>query len=71
MTYLEVLDTIFTLEVQIVLENFSVSMLLMEVAKCYKIVEFPKISINMENFKTFYESETASRWKEIIQRPIK
>ena len=71
MTYLEVLDTIFTLEVQIVLENFSISMLLMEVAKCYKIVEFPKISINMENFKTFYESETASRRKEIIQRPIK
>ena len=32
------------------LENSSVSMLLMEVSKCWKIIEFPKISIKMKNF---------------------
>ena len=38
-----------TLDVQIV------SMLLMEVLKCWKIVEFLTISIKIKNFKTFYE----------------
>ena len=38
----------------------------MEVSKCWKIVEFPKISIKIKNCKTFYEAKTASRLKEII-----
>ena len=42
-------------------------MLLMKVSKCWKIVEFPKISIKMKNFKTFYEDQTKSLFKEIIQ----
>ena len=39
----------------------------MEVWKCWKIVEFPKISIKIKNCKTFYEVQTARRVKEIIQ----
>ena len=39
----------------------------MEVPKCSKIVEFPKIFIKMKNCKTFYEAQTASHLKEIIQ----
>ena len=39
----------------------------MEVSKCWKIVEFPKIPIKMKNCKTFHEVQTASRLKEIIQ----
>ena len=31
------------------------------------MVQFPKISIEMRNCKTFYEGQTASRVKEIIQ----
>ena len=42
-------------------------MLLMEVSKFWNIVEFPKLSIKMENFKTFYEAQTESRFQEIIQ----
>ena len=38
-----------------------------ELSKCWKIVEFPKISIKMKNCKTFYEAQTTSRLKEIIQ----
>ena len=34
-----------------------------------KKVEFPKISIKVKNFKTFYESQTAICLKEIIQPP--
>ena len=41
----------------------------MEVLKCWETVEFPKISIKMKNYKTFYEAQTAIRLKEIIQRP--
>ena len=44
--------------------NVSVSVLLMEVSKCRKIVEFPKISIKMKNFKTFDKDQTASHLKE-------
>ena len=44
-------------------------MLLMEVSKYWKIVEFPKISFKMKYFKILYEAQTASRLKEIIQRP--
>ena len=36
-------------------------------SKCWKIVEFPKISIKMKNCKTFYKAQTASRLKGIIQ----
>ena len=32
----------------------------MKVSKCWKIVEFQKISIEMKNCKTFYEAQTAS-----------
>ena len=42
-------------------------MLLMDVSKRWKMVEFPKISIKMKNFKTFYEAQTAKRLKEIFQ----
>ena len=31
--------------------------------------EFPKISIKMKNCKTFYEAQTAIRFKKIIQPP--
>ena len=41
----------------------------MEVSKCWKIVDFPKIKIKMKNCRTFYEAQTASRLKEIIQNP--
>ena len=41
----------------------------MEVSKCQKIVEFPKVSIKIRNCKTFYEAQTASRLKEVIQPP--
>ena len=44
-------------------------MLLMEVLKCWKIVEFLKISIKIKTFKTFYEDQTVSRLKDIIQPP--
>ena len=39
----------------------------MEVSKCWKIVEFSKISVKMKNCKTFYKTQTASRLQEIIQ----
>ena len=39
----------------------------MEVSKSRKMVQFPKISIEMRNCKTFCEGQTASRVKEIIQ----
>ena len=32
------------------------------------MVEFPKISVKKKHFKTFYETETASRLEEIIQQ---
>ena len=49
------------------LENFSVSMLWMEVSTCWNIVEFPKISIKMKNCTTFYQDQRASYLKEIIK----
>ena len=42
----------------------------MEVSKCLKIVEFSKISSKMKYCKTFYEAQTASHLKEIIQPPL-
>ena len=36
-------------------------------SKCWKIVEFPKISIKMKNCKTFCKAETTSRLNEIIK----
>ena len=41
----------------------------MKVLKYWKIVEFQKISIKVKNCKTFYETQTASPLKEIIQPP--
>ena len=37
------------------------------ISKCWKIVEFPKISIKMKNCKTFCKAETTSRLNEIIK----
>ena len=48
------------------LKNFGISILLMEVSKCWKIVQFPKISIKMKKFQTFYELKTVSHLKKII-----
>ena len=42
------------------LENFIVSKLLMEVLKCWKIVEFLKTLIEMKNFKSFYNQPNKS-----------
>ena len=39
----------------------------MEVSKSWKMVEFLKIWIKMKNCKTFYEGQTVSRVKQIIQ----
>ena len=39
----------------------------MEVSKCWNITEFPKISIKMKNWKTFYQFQTVIHFKEIIQ----
>ena len=39
----------------------------MEVLKCWKKVEFPKILVKIKNCKTFYGAQTASSLKEIIQ----
>ena len=41
----------------------------MEVSKCWKIVEFTKISVKMLNCKTFYETQKTSRLNKIIQPP--
>ena len=49
------------------LENLSVSMLFMEASKCWNIVEFPKLSIKINFFKTFYEAQAVRRLKEVIQ----
>ena len=38
----------------------------MEVSKCWKIVDFSKISVKMKNCKTFYETQTASSLQEMI-----
>ena len=35
--------------------------------KCWQIVEFSNISIKMKNFKTFYNAQTASRFKKTKQ----
>ena len=67
MTFYEKFSHKLTLEVQIVW--FSVLMLQMEVSKCWKIVEFEKISIKMKNCKEIYEAKRASCLKEIIQPP--
>ena len=44
-------------------------MLLMELSKCRKVEEFPKIWIKMKNYKTFYKAQTVSRLQEVIQVP--
>ena len=41
-----------------------------EKVKMRKNVKFPKISIKVKNCKTFYEAQTASCLKEIIQPPL-
>ena len=41
----------------------------MEVSKCWKILEFQKNPIKMKNCKSFYEAQTVSCLKEIIQPP--
>ena len=39
----------------------------MEVSKCWKTVELPKILIKKKSFKIFYMAQAARRRKEIIQ----
>ena len=48
------------IENPIVLENFSVSVILMKLSKCWKIVKFPKFSFKLKNFKTYFEAQTVS-----------
>ena len=48
------------IENPIFLENFSVSVILMKLSKYWKIVEFPKFSFKMKNFKTYFETQTVS-----------
>ena len=38
----------------------------MELSKCWKIVEFPKISTKIKKIKIFYEAQTASRLKKLL-----
>ena len=58
-----------TLQVQIAgkFQRFSA---IDESIEMLKKVEFPKTSIKMKNCKTFYEAQTASCFKEIIQAPL-
>ena len=51
------------------LENFRISMLLIEVSKCWKIVEFSKISIQMKHLKTLNGTQTTSRLKKLPSPP--
>ena len=44
-------------------------MLQMEISKCWKNVEFPKISIKMKNYNPFYGAEIAGLFKETISPP--
>ena len=48
-------------------EKFSQNLTLEEVSKCWKIVEFTKISVKMKNCKTFYKAQKSSRLNKIIQ----
>ena len=40
-----------------------------DVSKYWKVVEFRRASIKMKNCKIFYETQTASHLKEVIQPP--
>ena len=53
------------------LEKFCVLMLLIKLSKCWKLFNFPKISIKMKmkNFKTFFKPQTTSPLNEIIKPP--
>ena len=42
-------------------------MLFMEASKCSNVVEFPKLSIKIKNFETFYEPQAVRRLTEVIQ----
>ena len=42
-------------------------MLFMEASKCSNVVEFPKLSIKIKNFETFYEPQAVRRLPEVIQ----
>ena len=55
------------LEVRI--EKFSDSVLLMELSKCWNVEELPKISAKMKNFKTFYKAQTVRSFKEAPTSP--
>ena len=43
----------------------------MKVSKCWNIAEFRNILIKKKNFKTFYEAQTESGLKKIIQPPTR
>ena len=50
------------------LEKFILAMLLMEVLKCWNVFEFQKLSVKMNNPKTyFYGAQTVSHLLEVIQ----
>ena len=56
-------------EVELVWKISTLQCYTWEVTKCWKIIEFTKISIKMKNCKTFYEAQTASHLQEIIHPP--
>ena len=51
------------------LENFRISMLLIEVSKCWKIVEFSKISIQMKHLKTLNGTHKTRRLNKLPSPP--
>ena len=50
-------------------KKFQRSIVLIKVSNYWKIVEFQKTSIKMKNYKTFYETQTASRLKKLFSFP--
>ena len=38
-------------------------------SKCWKIVDFLKVSVKLKNCKAFYKAQAGSRVKEVIQSP--
>ena len=42
----------------------------MEVLKCWKTVEFPKISIKMKNCKTLYKAQIVSHLRKLFSLPL-
>ena len=64
-TYYEKFSHNLTFEGQIVWK-ISVFQYLMKVSKYWQIAEFPKISIEIKNRKTFYKAQTASHLRKFF-----